>query len=202
MAVLPYHRAQDFNLSLLISLGYPYPPPFPVNKHSQTAPCNQSIKPHLILLICLPLLVRHLSKNLKLRSKELSPLGVQFLPKLGLILCRCPTCAHHVPFNCDPCKFCTPSSAPPVHSFRVLWGPFLGCQLWRLCSPVRYEESHQKRIHQNAALLKDHTPASGVGVSSSTNSGELPKPHWVLHSKTLPYIQSISRWILDSLPFV
>ena len=98
-----------------------HPPPFPVNNTASQHLCNQSIKPHLILLIFLPLLVRHLSKNLKLRPKELSPRGVQFRPKLWRFPCRCPT---------NVCTSCTlinvHQAAPSVHSSRVLWGSLLG----------------------------------------------------------------------------
>ena len=99
---------------------------FPGPKHSLTAPCNQSIKPHLILLIFLPLLVRHLSKNLKLRPKELSPPGVQFLPKLGRALCRCPIKVR--------ISYLLTETLPKLHTPQHSLGPqlqdFVGGPFW------------------------------------------------------------------------
>ena len=141
----------------------------------------------------LPLLVRHLSKNLKLRSKELSPLGVQFLPKLGLILCRCPTC-------CAPRTFLAETLSSTVHQAELL----------------RSTASESCEVPFWHANCEDSVPRPGMKRATEEDSPKcsfIEGPHasqrswcWQLNQqwrapkttlsftfKNSPYIQSISN---------
>ena len=158
------HNTTEYRTQTCFSifhLDIPYPPPFPVTKYSLTAPCGPSIKPHLTLLICLPLLVRHLSRSWScVQRNSLCWVYSDYLTRAILLqvpdVLRTTYRLAETIVNAAHQAALLRSTASECVSSR------LGCQLWRLRSPARYEESQSKRIHQNAVLLKYHTPVEVV----------------------------------------